>query len=90
MRISANRLGIVLGLVVALWHAIWSALVAAGLAQLLINFIFWAHFIAPVFKVGAFDPFRAVVLVVCTGVVAYAGGLAAGLVWNVLHPRAGA
>jgi hypothetical protein len=85
MKINAHRLGLVLGLIIGGWHALWSLLVALGVAQWLIDFAFWAHFLTPAFHVGVFDPVRALVLVVCTAVLGYLFGFLGGLVWNALH-----
>jgi hypothetical protein len=66
-------------------HAGWSALVAMGLAQRLIDFIFWAHFIAPPFHVEAFDPVRAAILIGVTFGVGLVAGMIAALIWNLFH-----
>jgi hypothetical protein len=39
--------GLVIGVLIGGWHLVWTALVAAGWAQSLISFIFWAHMIRP-------------------------------------------
>ena len=85
MKVDANRLGIVLGLFMVAWHTVWSALVAIGWAQPLIDFVFWMHFMAPAFHVVGFDPLRAGVLILVTGIFGYVAGLVAGLLWNAVH-----
>jgi hypothetical protein len=80
--ISVQRAGVVAGLVFAGWHFFWSALVAGDVAQPLIDFAFWMHFIKPVYVVESFEPVRAVLLVIVTGLVGYVLGCSFGLLWN--------
>lgn len=79
------RTGLAFGVFIALMHAGWSALVALGLAQKLIDFIFWAHFIAPPFHIEAFDWARAAILVGVTFTVGFIAGIIAAMIWNVFH-----
>jgi hypothetical protein len=85
MRIRAQRLGLLLAFVMIAWHLTWAVLVATGLAQPLIDFIFWIHFITPVYRVVGFEPGRALLLITITGLFGYATGWIAGLIWNALH-----
>jgi hypothetical protein len=63
-------------------HFLWALLVASGVAQPLMDFIFWLHFIRPVYMVERFEPIRAIGLVLLTGTVGYAIGSAFALLWN--------
>jgi hypothetical protein len=83
--VNPQRAGTVTGLVCAGWHFLWVALVASGAAQPLIDFVFWVHFIKPVYVVEPFEPLRALVLVVVTGAAAYGVGGIFALVWNRMH-----
>ena len=83
--VNPVKVGLVFGIFVALAHAGWSALVAVHLAQKLVNFIFWAHFISPPWHVEAFDAIRAGILVGVTFAVAFIGGVVASIIWNVFH-----
>lgn len=85
MRVDVQRLALVFGIVLAVWHATWALLVAVGLAQPLIDFVFWAHFLSPPYHVVPFEPLRALLLVGLTGVLGWAMGAVAGLTWNVFH-----
>lgn len=82
MQTNPLRLGFVFGSVLALCHAFWASLVALGWAQALIDFIFWAHFIAPPYQVAAFDLLRALLLIALTFVVGVILGTVGGALWN--------
>jgi hypothetical protein len=83
--VNPFRIGLVLGAVIGLWHLSWSVLVAFGLAQPFIDFIFWMHFIKPVYVIQAFDPITAAILVVVTAVIGFVIGAIFGVLWNWLH-----
>jgi MFS superfamily sulfate permease-like transporter len=83
--VNPLRIGLVLGAVIGLWHLSWSVLVAFGLAQPFIDFIFWMHFIKPVYVIQAFDPITAAILVVVTAVMGFVIGAIFGVLWNWLH-----
>ena len=76
---------LVLGLFIALWHVCWSLLVATGLAQSLLNFVFWAHFINPPFHVEPFEIGRALILVGAAFGVGFVMGGMIGMIWNTLQ-----
>ena len=84
MRIDPVRTGLILGLFLALFHAGWALLVALGWAQGLMNFVFWAHFIAPPYRVEPFEGARAAMLMGFVFVVGTIMGWAAALLWNGL------
>lgn len=83
--VGVNRLGLVLGLLLGALHLFWALLVASGWAQPLMDFIFWLHFIRPVYVIEGFDLLRAGGLVLLTGVIGYVVGGAYALLWNRLH-----
>jgi hypothetical protein len=83
--INPNKVGLVVGAVIALWHIFWAALVLVGFAQPLIDFVFWAHMIQPVYVVKTFDPKAAITLIAITFIIGYAFGFAGGVIWNRLH-----
>lgn len=80
-----NKGGLVLGALVAGWHVFWVLLIVLGVAQRLLDFIFWAHMIQPVYKVSAFDPKAMLILIGITFVTGYGFGYVGVLLWNKLH-----
>lgn len=87
MQANPFRLGLVFGVVLALGHAAWALVVALGWAQAILDFVFWAHFINPPYRVMAFDLSRALVLVGLTFAVGLILGTVGGAVWNRLAPN---
>ncbi len=85
--VNVVRAGVVLGAVLGGWHLCWSALVAIGWAQPVIDFIFWIHFIRPVYVVEAFDFTRAFVLILVTAGIGFAIGASFAFLWNVMRKR---
>jgi hypothetical protein len=83
--INPIKAGWALGTLLGLWHLTWSALVAVGWAQAVIDFVFWMHFIKPVYVIEAFDPAVALVLVIVTSSVGFVIGAVLGLLWNWIH-----
>jgi len=75
----------VLAAVTGGFHLGWAVLVALGWAQPIIDFIFWAHFIKPIYLIEPFEIGRAVILLVLTSAVGFAIGAAFALIWNALH-----
>ena len=84
-RIEPNRAGFVFGALMGSWHLLWSVLVALGVAQPLIDFIFWIHFIKPVYVIEPFAFLRAAILVLVTAAIGYVTGFVFAVLWNRLH-----
>ncbi len=84
-RISVLKAGLVVATLYGAWHLCWSILVALGLAQLLIDFVFWMHFIKPVYVIEPFSIGRAAILLVITTSVGFTIGSIFALIWNALH-----
>jgi hypothetical protein len=82
---NPNKVGLVIGALMGAWHFLWSLLVLLGWAQPIINFIFWAHMIWPVYFVKPFDLVAAVTLIVITGAMGYIFGFLGAMIWNRLH-----
>ena len=83
---NPNKVGLVFAAVLGGWHLIWAILVLLGWAQRIIDFIFWAHMIQPVYVIKPFDPLAAVTLIIITAVIGYIFGFVGALIWNKLHP----
>lgn len=82
---NPNKVGLVIGALIGGWHLLWSLLVLLRWAQPIIDFIFWAHMIKPVYVIKPFDPIAAVALVVIPGVIGYVFGFLGAIIWNRLH-----
>lgn len=82
MRIEPIRTGLAFALFLALFHACWALLVALGLAQQLMDFVFWAHFIMPPYRIEPFEMGRAVLLVGFVSIFGMLLGWLAALFWN--------
>ena len=83
--LNVAKLGLVFAVITAGFHLFWSILVAGGWAQPLIDFVFWAHFIKPIYVIEPFELGRAAALLALTGGVGFALGISAAAVWNALH-----
>jgi len=84
---NPNKVGLVLGVLIGGWHLFWSLLVAIGWAQPIIDFVFWAHMIKPVYFVKPFDLVAAVTLILITAIIRYIFGFLGAVIWNRLHRR---
>jgi hypothetical protein len=83
---NANKVGLVFGALVGGWHLLWAVLVLLGWAQPILDFIFWAHMIRPVYVIKPFDPVAAVTLIIVTAVIGYIFGFVGAVIWNKLRP----
>ncbi len=83
--IQPNKAGLALGALLGLWHLAWAILVAIGWAQPLINFIFWLHFIKPIYVIEPFNVGTAALLVAITAIIGYVMGFIFALLWNRFH-----
>ena len=82
MRTNPFKVGLVFGIFLGLFHMGWAVLVATGIAQKLMNFVFWIHFIAPPYHVEPFAISRGGILVGVTFAVGLIGGFIGALIWN--------
>jgi len=80
--ISSMKLGLIFGLLTSLCHMVWIILILAGVAQPLLNFVFWAHMIQPVYVINSAEPSAAIALVLLTFTIGYLIGIGGGLLWN--------
>ncbi len=63
-RMNVCKAGLVLGFVLGGFHLCWSILVALGWAQPVIDFVFWMHFIKPIYVIEPFAIAKAAILLV--------------------------
>ena len=84
-QINVGKTGLVLGLVLGGWHLCWSILVALGWAQPVIDFVFWIHFIKPIYVIEPFEIARAAILIVVTTGIGFVIGLVFASIWNAFH-----
>ena len=82
---NPNKVGLVAGALIGGWHLFWALLVLLGWAQPIIDFIFWAHMIQPIYMIKPSDPLAAVTLIGITVVIGYVFGFLGALIWNRLH-----
>ncbi len=83
--VSANKTGLVFAVALGGWHTLWAVVVAFGWAQAVINFVFWMHFIKPIYMIGDFKLSTAVILVAVTAVFGYVMGYILAALWNWVH-----
>jgi hypothetical protein len=82
---NPNKVGLVIGALIGGWHLVWSILVLLGGAQPIIDFIFWAHMIQPIYVIKPFNLLAAITLIVITAVTGYIFGFVGTVIWNRLH-----
>lgn len=85
MPIHAHRAALIVAILLGGWHLVWSILVAVGWAQPLIDFIFWIHFIRPVYVIERFNTGIALVLIAVTAGIGYVIGWCFAVLWNKLQ-----
>jgi len=83
--IRPDRTALILAILLGSWHLVWALLVAAGWAQPLIDFIFWIHFVKPVYVIQKFNIGIALLLVGITAAIGYVIGWIFATLWNKLH-----
>jgi len=84
-RINIYKAGLVLGTVLGGSHLCWSILVVIRWAQPIVDFVFWMHFIKPIYVIEPFEITRAAILIVVTAGFGFVVGSMFALVWNALH-----
>ena len=83
--VRPDRTALILAILLGSWHLVWALLVAAGWAQPLIDFIFWIHFVKPVYVIQKFNIGIALLLVGITAAIGYVIGWIFATLWNKLH-----
>jgi hypothetical protein len=82
--LNKNHVALLLGGLMALAHLAWSILVFLGFAKVLLDWIFWLHFINIPVTIGPFDLLRAALLILVTFIVGYVAGWVSTWFWNML------
>jgi len=83
--VNAKKTGLVFATLLGGWHALWASLVAVSWAQPVINFVFWLHFIKPVYVIQPFNLGVALSLIAVTAALGYVIGYVLVLLWNWIH-----
>lgn len=83
--ISEKKAALTVGLFVGGVHLVWSLLIIIGLAQPLVDFIFWAHMISNPYQITGFTLTQSLTLIIVTFAVGYLGGFIFAKVWNKTH-----
>lgn len=83
--INPLKAGITFGVLLGGYHLCWSLLVALGWAQPFIDFVFWMHFIQPVFVIRPFSLPAATALIVFTSIAGFVIAFVFGAIWDKLH-----
>lgn len=83
--LNPHKTGMALGALIGGWHLLWAIIVAAGWGQPLLDFVFWMHFMKPVFVIDSFSLIRAAVLIAVTAAGGYGFGYVGAAIWNRLH-----
>jgi len=83
--LNPYRTASVLAALIGGWHVIWAALVLLGWAQPLIDFIFWIHFLKPVYVVEGFAIGRSLILIAVTAAIGATVGFCFAVLWNRIH-----
>jgi hypothetical protein len=85
--LNIAKSGIVMGLALGAFHLGWATLVAIAWAQPFLDFVFWVHFIKPVYTVEPFETMRAIALICLTWTIGFLMGAMFAMFWNALHRR---
>jgi hypothetical protein len=83
--VDPHKTALVLAALFGGWHLIWSVLVLAGWAQPVIDFVFWMHFLRPVYVVEPFAIGRSLILIGVTAGIGGTIGYGFAWLWNRIH-----
>lgn len=82
---TPHKIGLVFGSLLGGLHLVWAVLVFFGMAQMMYDFVLWAHMIHLPIVIGPFEATAAASLIVMTAVVGYVVGYIGAMVWNRVH-----
>lgn len=83
--LNVNKVALTCGMFIGAWHALWSLLILIGVAQPLLDFIFWAHMLANPYRVTGFTLTQSLTLVMVTLIIGYTVGWVFAWLWNRMH-----
>jgi len=83
--VNSIKLGIAFGALLGAIHLSWALLVVLGWAQSLMDFVFWMHFIRPIYVIQPFSLSTAAILVAITSVSGFLVAFVFGVILNGLH-----
>jgi len=84
-QLNPKKTALTLGVFFAGVHVLWSVLVAFGVAQAVLDFVFWLHMIRAVYLVDTFNLVASLSLVLMTFVMGGVVGFVFAKIWNWLH-----
>ncbi len=85
INLNAHKTGLAAGSFLALSHLSWILLVALKIAKPLMDWVLSLHFIAIDYDISSFALGPAVLLVLLTFGIGYAGGWIFSALWNAFH-----
>ncbi|MFA5877177.1 MAG: hypothetical protein WC880_02310 [Candidatus Paceibacterota bacterium] len=83
--LDPKKTALTLGVFFAGVHLLWSTLVVFGVAQAVLDFIFWPHMIRAVYLVDTFNLVASLSLILMTFVMGAVVGFIFAKIWNWLH-----
>ena len=87
-RINSIDAALLFGMLFGVIHLSWIILVYLKFAQVFLDFIFWAHFIKPIFELESFDAGRSLILLALTVSVGAVLGYVLSKLFNTLVENA--
>lgn len=84
MYLNPWRTGLAFGGLIGLWHLVWAACVAFGVAQPLMDFILYIHFVQVPAHIAPFSAATALMLVIIATGFSFLFGALFACVWNWL------
>ena len=85
--LNTQAVALIFGFFLSGFHLLWSLLIMAGLAQPLLDWVYWLHMLNNPFRVAAFSFTTALWLIVVTFLVGYVAGWFFSLIWNKVHGK---
>lgn len=83
--IHPNKTGLAFAALLGVWHLLWALCVSAGIAQWLLNFVLWLHFLNLPLTIAPFRFGTAALLVLFTAATGYIIGFVLAIIWNWLN-----